>query len=290
MSRNRALARLIVKPTLNLILRNRPPRQENRRTHMRQDVIGIFRAPLTAWLMLAALSVSLLTAPNTLADSGPKHAPASPCAYNPHGPAPWDWLAENSLWRGPKHTPDGTHASPLTPALAPRAPAQSSCAPQSYCLFMGCWYELLNNGGFEEDASCQPNWVFPAGSAPSSSTICNSMPYPVYSKVVVLPAASGLYQNFGVPEDVSRPLQLAIHFAAVGTPGSSDRIIIELRESGVLLERRTISPYSGPLYCHREDYSFSNSYAGRYLTLRVRSVIYTPGVEFHIDGIQVTDQ
>jgi hypothetical protein len=113
------------------------------------------------------------------------------------------------------------------------------------------------------------------------------MPYPVYSKVVVLPSASGFYQDFFVPEDVSSPLEIAVLFATVGTPGLSDKIVLQLREGGVLKEQRAINTASGPFSCRRVDITFANSHAGETLRLRVQSAISTPGVQYHIEWIQI---
>lgn len=183
-------------------------------------------------------------------------------------------------------TPFAAFAPAVTSPAIPRPAAYQSCAPVWHYLFAGGWYDLLDNEGFE-GSPCTPNWVFPGSYTPSSSTICNSMPYPVYSKVVVLPDASGFYQDFFVPEDVSSPLEIAVLFATVGTPGSSDKIILQLRESGTLKEQRAINTASGPFSCRRVDITFANNHAGESLRLRVQSAISTPGVQYHIEWIQI---
>ncbi len=172
-------------------------------------------------------------------------------------------------------------SSPATPE-----PAAESCAPRQVCMFMGCWYDLLNNSEFE-GSSCATKWVFPSGYTPSSSTICSSFPYYTSSKVVVLPNASGFYQDFFVPEDVSGPLEIALQVATVGTPGPSDALILELREGGRLNELRFVPTNSGSLSCPRVDIAFANIHAGKTLRLRVRSAISTPGVQYHIEWIQI---
>lgn len=180
---------------------------------------------------------------------------------------------------------------PLTayfPAVSSRnipAPAAAPpCFPTLYCLFAGCYYELLNNPGFD-DPSCNPNWIFPPGYVTPSSSICNTNPFvTTFSKVAVLPYASGFNQSFTVPyEDGS--LSVGVVFATVGTPTIDDRILVELMEGTIVRRRVSIRTDLGPFTCHREDYSFLGDHKGKNMKLRVRSQIVTPGVEYHIDSV-----
>ncbi|HYG79868.1 MAG TPA: hypothetical protein VD861_05745 [Pyrinomonadaceae bacterium] len=257
---------------------------------MRQVAKRISRETSITRLILVACSLIVFNAPGALADSGPDNPRARSSAHHPYDLTPHGWRAENLLREIPKSGLGATPASPATlkAAAEPLAPAQSACAPYRYCLFAGCWYELLNNSTFDEPG-CSPDWVFPAGYNPPSTTLCNNMPYPVYSKAVVLPTASGFYQDFYVPADAFKPLEASIQFITLRTPTSpSDRIILELRENGVLLEQKTISTYLGPFDCHQENFTFSQSYAGRNLRLRVRSVHVTPGVQYYVDSVFVS--
>lgn len=185
-------------------------------------------------------------------------------------------------------------STPLTayvPATSPPAvlspAAVESCAPILYCLFAGCWYELLDNTGFDEPSSCAPNWIFPAGYVTPSSSICNTNPFvTTFSKVAVLPYASGFNQSFSVPfEDGT--LNVSLIFATVGTPTFNDRIVVELLEGSLVRRRVSIRTDLGPFDCHREDYTLIGDYKGKNLKLRVRSQIVTPGVEYHIDSVNL---
>ena len=174
------------------------------------------------------------------------------------------------------------------PAVSPpiiSASAVESCAPIQYCLFAGCYYELLDNPHFDEPSSCAPNWIFPAGYVTPSSSICNTNPFvTTFSKVAVLPYASGFSQTFSVPPEPGT-LSVGLIFATVGTPTFNDRIVVEVLE-GLLVRRRvSIRTDQGPFDCHREDHTLLGDYAGKNLKLRVRSQIVTPGVEYHIDAI-----
>lgn len=261
---------------------------------MKEYAQTVSRRALIVRLILVALSIGVFAAPNTLAGPGTENPRACAGVGKRHDFTSRNWLAESFVRRALKSATGGTNASPATSAsaAATRTPAQS-CAPHLYCLFAGCWYELLDNDTFD-DASCSPDWVFPAGYTLTSSTVCNGMPYPVYSNVAVLPTASGFYQDFSVPADVdtSRPLAVSITWANAGRipTSSSDRIVLELRENGLLVEQRSISTYLGPFDCHREDLTFSNSYVGRNLRLRVRSVHVTPLTRYYIDSLSVTSR
>lgn len=174
-------------------------------------------------------------------------------------------------------------ASP--PAMPPPAAAVQSCAPIEYCLFAGCYYELLNNSHFDEPGSCSPDWIFPTGYVVPSSSICNTNPFvTTFSKVAVLPYASGFSQRFVVPAEPGN-LSVALIFATVGTPTFNDRLVVEVMEGTLVRRSIRIRTDLGPFECHREDHALIGDYAGKNLKLRVRSQIVTPGVEYHIDSI-----
>lgn len=162
--------------------------------------------------------------------------------------------------------------------------AVESCAPILYCLWAGCWYELIDNAHFDEPSSCSPNWIFPAGYVTPSSSICSGPGVTTFSKVAVLPYASGFNQSFFVPfEDGT--LGASLIFATVGSPTFNDRIVVEVLEGSLVRRRVSIRTDLGPFDCHREDYTLLGDYKGKNLKLRVRSQIVTPGVEFHIDSV-----
>lgn len=167
-----------------------------------------------------------------------------------------------------------------SPAAAP------PCFPTLYCLFAGCYYQMLNNTSFD-DPSCNPNWIFPPGYVTPSSSICNTNPFvTTFSKVAVLPYASGFNQSFTVPDE-DGSLSVAVVFATVGTPTIDDRILVELMEGTIVRRRVSIRTDLGPFNCHREDYSFLGDHKGKNMKLRVRSQIVTPGVEYYIDSVNL---
>lgn len=171
------------------------------------------------------------------------------------------------------------------PTVSPAPAAVQSCAPFQTCLFTGCYYQLLNDTGFDQPSSCTPNWIFPAGYVLPSSSICNSNPFiPTFSKVAVLPYASGFSQSFSVPAEPGT-LGVALIFATVGTPTFNDRLVVDVMEGTIIRRSITIRTDLGPFRCHREDHTLLGEYAGKNLKLRVRSQIVTPGVEYHIDSI-----
>lgn len=189
-------------------------------------------------------------------------------------------------------------ALPMSP-LRETVNAQTTppdCNPTYRFIFPYAYYELLNDSGFEgENQGCVNKWVFPAGYQTISSSTCNPMPViPRFSKIAVLPYASGFYQKFSVPEEVDL-LDVSIIFAIVGNPTSNDRIVLELREGNSLKAAIRIRTDLGRYECHREDFTFSGSLVGGHfgdknLKLRVTSAIVTPGVEFHIDSVQIFSQ
>jgi hypothetical protein len=169
---------------------------------------------------------------------------------------------------------------------ASRAPAAvQSCAPRQSCLFTGCWYELLDNTDFDQPSDCAPNWIFPAGYVLPSSSICNSNPFlTTFSKVAVLPYASGFSQSFSVPAEPGY-LGVALIFAIVGTPTFNDRLVVDVIEGTIIRRTIKIRTDLGRFSCHREDHALLGEYAGKNLKLRVRSQIVTPGVEYHLNSI-----
>ena len=179
-----------------------------------------------------------------------------------------------------------TANSPTVSSRNIPSPAAPPCFPIEHCLFAGCYYELLNSPGFE-NPSCNPNWIFPPGYVTPSSSICNTTPFATtFSKVAVLPYASGFNQSVEVPDE-DGSMSVAVIFAPVGSPTINDRILVELMEGMIVRRRISIRTDLGPFSCHREDYSFLGDYKGKNMTLRVRSQIVTPGVEYHIDLVQL---
>ena len=169
------------------------------------------------------------------------------------------------------------------PVAAHHTPSHSQCAPVQYCLFAGCWYELLNNPEFGGTYPTCTNWV---GASVTSSPDCFN------SNAAVLSPSSSLFtQNFTVPAGSSGILHdIAVEFATLGgTPAStSDRILLELWEGGILRKRITIYTMNSPTYCHREDHSFgTTNFAGKNLQLRVRGLFSTPGISYRINSIQI---
>lgn len=167
-------------------------------------------------------------------------------------------------------------------ALASTQTARAQCAPHYHCLFAGCWYSLLNNDGFEGD-TCSPNWV---GAAIASSTVCTDFYGRPYKAAYLNSANPSFSQHFTVPNTTSTfGFSVGLIFGTVGTPSWWDRIIIELWEGGVIKETISVRTDQGPFYCHREDFYFTGSYAGKSLDIRVRASIVTPGVEYQLDSV-----
>lgn len=163
-------------------------------------------------------------------------------------------------------------------------PARAQCAPYQSCLFAGCWYNLLNNNGFE-GSTCNPNWV---GATIADSTLCKDMYNRPYKAAYLNSSTGSFSQHFTVPNTTSTfGFSVGLVFGTVGTPSWWDRIIIELWESGTIRETISIRTDQGPFYCHREDFYFTGNYAGKSLDIRVRASIPTPGVEYQIDWIQL---
>jgi hypothetical protein len=168
------------------------------------------------------------------------------------------------------------------PVAAHHTPSHNQCAPILYCLFAGCWYELLNNPDFSGTPASCTNWV---GASVTSSADCWN------SNAAVLSSGSSVFtQNFTVPADSAGTLEIGLEFATLGgTPAStSDRILLELYEGTLLRKRVTIYTMNSPTYCHREDFSYgTTSFAGKNLQLRVRALFGTPGISYRINWVQI---
>jgi hypothetical protein len=168
----------------------------------------------------------------------------------------------------------------VPPVAAHHTPTHTTCAPIWYGLSGVYWYELLNNEEFSGTASNCTDWIY--GSSIITSSACFN------SKAARLVAGSGTFrQPVTVPADSQGLLEVDFEVATLGAPTSSDRIYLELWEAGVLRERLTVS--TNPLYCRRLAATFANRYPGRNLEFRFRSVIVTPGVEYHMNWIQLID-
>jgi hypothetical protein len=169
-------------------------------------------------------------------------------------------------------------------ALASTQSARATCAPIYQCVSPGCWYILLNNSSFTGD-TCSPNWV---GASVANSTVCTDFFGRPYSAAYLNSANTSFSQHFTVPNTTSQfGFSVSLMFGTVGSPSWWDRIIIELWEGGVIKETISVRTDLGPFYCHREDYYFTGSYAGKSLDLRVRASIVTPGVEYQLDSVQL---
>jgi hypothetical protein len=165
--------------------------------------------------------------------------------------------------------------------LALARPA-AACAPTGpTCLFAGCWYYLLNDESFN-GSTCSPGWV---GANVINSNLCTDSIYGTQYKVAQLTSTNSSFtQHFTVPDEAGT-MDVALFFATSGTPTSSDRIYVEIWESGVLKETINVRTDLGPFYCHREDFSFTGNYRNKSLDIRVRANIVTSGVSYHIDGV-----
>jgi hypothetical protein len=169
----------------------------------------------------------------------------------------------------------------VPPVAAHHTPTHTTCAPISYALSGIGWYELLNNGEFLGTASNCTDWIY--GSSIITSSACFN------DKAARLTSGSGTFRQ---PITVTAglfPLEVDFEFAILGTPTTSDRIYLELWEAGVLRERLLVSTNQGPFNCHRAAKTFAKIYPGRTLEFRFRAVIVTPGVEFHMNYIQIID-
>jgi|SRR5215213_5550628 len=169
-------------------------------------------------------------------------------------------------------------------ALISAQSARAQCAPVYHCLFAGCWYDLLNNSDFN-GSTCNPNWV---GAFVANSTLCTDFYGTPYKTAYLNSSNTSFTQHFTVPNTTSTfGFSVGLEFGTVGSPGFSDRIVIELWESGTIKETISIRTDQGPFYCHREDFYFTGNYAGKSLDLRVKGTIVTSGVEYQIDWIQL---
>jgi hypothetical protein len=161
------------------------------------------------------------------------------------------------------------------------AQSASACAPAYACAGPWCWYYLLNDDSFN-GSTCTPGWV---GTNVINSNLCTDSIYGTPYKVDLLDTSNSVItQSFSVPNGPGS-ISVGLMYATSGTPTSSDHIVLELWEAGVLKESITINPSSNPTYCHREDYSFTGSYAGKTIDLRVKAQIATSGLSFHLDWI-----
>jgi hypothetical protein len=157
----------------------------------------------------------------------------------------------------------------------------SACAPSQACLFAGCWYYLLNDDSFN-GSTCTPGWV---GTNVINSNLCTDSIYGTQYKVSQLTSTNSSFtQHFTVPDEAGT-MDVALIFATAGTPTTSDRIYVEIWESGVLKETINVRTDLGPFYCHREDFSFTGNYRNKSLDIRVRANIVTSGVSYHMDSV-----
>lgn len=167
------------------------------------------------------------------------------------------------------------------PAAAHHTTTHSDCAPLEYCLFAGCWYEVLNNHTFNGTYSTCTDW---SNISVSTSSECFN------GKVTTLTPTSGAFtQNFSVPSDALGTLDIAIEFAILGTPASSlDKIVLELYEGTTLKSTINIPTQGISTYCHREDRSFVGSgYAGKNLQIRVGANFATLGVSYKVNSVVI---
>ena len=164
------------------------------------------------------------------------------------------------------------------PAAAHHTTTHSTCAPIMYCLFGGCWYEVLNNPEFSGTYATCTNW---SNTSVSTSSECFN------SKVTTLTSTSGAFtQNFSVPSDAVGALEIAIEFATLGTPSSSlDKIVLELYEGTTRIGVREIPTQGISTSCHREDRSFGYGYAGKNLQIRVGANFATSGVSYKVNSV-----
>jgi hypothetical protein len=164
------------------------------------------------------------------------------------------------------------------PAAAHHTTTHSTCAPIMYCLFAGCWYEVLNNPEFSGTYSTCTNW---SNISVSTSSECFN------SKVTTLTTTSGAFtQNFSVPSDATGTLDIALEFATLGTPSSSlDKIVLELYEGTTLRSTINIPTQGISASCHREDRSFGTGWAGKNLQIRVSANYATLGVSYKVNSV-----
>lgn len=166
------------------------------------------------------------------------------------------------------------------PAAAHHTTTHSTCAPIMYCLFAGCWYEVLNNPNFSGTPASCTNW---SNISVSTASECSN------SKVTTLTTTSGAFtQNFSVPSDALGTLDISIDLAIIGTPSSSlDKIVLELYEGTTLRSTRYLATQGLSATCHREDLSFGTGYAGKNLQIRVGANFATVGVSYKIDSVTI---
>ena len=166
------------------------------------------------------------------------------------------------------------------PAAAHHTTSHSTCAPIMYCLFAGCWYEVLNNPTFNGTYATCTDW---SNISPATSSECFN------EKATPLTTTSGAFTpNFSVPSDAVGTLDVAIEFAILGTPASSlDKIVLELYEGTTLKQTINIPTQGIATYCHREDRSFGGGYAGKNLQIRVGANFATVGVSYKVNSVVI---
>jgi hypothetical protein len=166
------------------------------------------------------------------------------------------------------------------PAAAHHATTHSQCAPLLYCLFAGCWYEVLNNPEFEGTYATCTNW---SNISVSTSSACFN------EKVTTLTSTSGAFtQNFSVPSDALGTLDIDLEFATLGTPASSlDKIVLELYEGTTLRRTLYIQTQGISTSCHIEGRSFGTGYAGKNLQIRVGANFATLGVSYKVNRVTI---
>ena len=164
------------------------------------------------------------------------------------------------------------------PAAAHHTTTHATCAPISYCLFAGCWYEVLNNPTFNGTYPTCTNW---SNISVATSSECYN------EKATSLTSTSGAFiQNFYVPSDTLGTLDIAIELAILGTPSSSlDKIVVELYEGTTLRKTLDLPTQGMTTYCHREDRSLGTGYAGKNLQIRVGANFATLGVSYKINSV-----
>jgi hypothetical protein len=168
----------------------------------------------------------------------------------------------------------------LLALVAPPSAAQS-CTPRFQCAGARCWYIMLNNSSFDAPPPGCSDW---AGSPYVTSSACFN------SKAAVLTGSNSFSQDFSVPSTAEGELEIALEFATFGSPTWWDRIVVELRDpAGNLLEQKRIRTDLGPFYCRRVDDLFFGNYSNSNLRLIVRSDIYTAGVQYQVNWVQLFD-
>lgn len=236
-------------------------------------------------LMLVAFCVGAFCAPQTLADSGSRFTLAGFEADDSSDFIRDGEPGEYISWRHPQTAPACGAASPagFGAMTVPRAPAQSSCAPQYHCFgfYPQCRYELLNSSW---GTSCTPGWVFQNGYQPTVGDPCTVDAVVGSTSLVVLPTAGTFYQDFFVPYDATGALKLDVRFQTLGGGTWWDRVVVELWEGNT---RLGISRFPSANSCEGGSYTFSGNYAGKNLRLEVWGSITTPGVVHRVERIRV---